>query len=119
VHGSDQVFGHLVVVDGLTADNHVLPFQDHGSLPLKEAPRMLAVTGQPGSAHEYYRTVQEAVDSVPRRRAADRRRTDGSGHRRITGAGGRDRAQPGPGHRVVLMLTTPKARVNGPAFVLG
>ena len=25
---------------------------------------MLAVTGQPGSAHEYYRTVQEAVDSI-------------------------------------------------------
>jgi SulP family sulfate permease len=25
---------------------------------------MLAVTGPPGSAHEYYRTVQEAVDSI-------------------------------------------------------
>ena len=42
LHGSGQVFGHLVVVDGLAANNHVLPFQDHESLPLKEAPGELA-----------------------------------------------------------------------------
>ena len=38
LYGSGQVFGHLVVVDGLAANNHVLPFQDHEPFPLKEAP---------------------------------------------------------------------------------
>jgi len=33
-----EVFGHLVVVNGLAAENHVLPFQDDESLPFKEGP---------------------------------------------------------------------------------
>ena len=40
--GHGQVLGHLVVVDGLAAKNHVLPFQEHESLPLKEAPGQFA-----------------------------------------------------------------------------
>jgi threonine/homoserine/homoserine lactone efflux protein len=64
-------------------------------------------------------TVLRAPRYFPQWCPAEARKTDGTGHRRVAGAGDRHRHQPDPHHPVVLMLTTPRARANGPAFLAG